>query len=109
MCESLLYAYKSGLDMETMLKSISGGAAGCWSLNNLAPQIIQRNFEPGFIIEHFIKDMGIALEESERMRISLPGLDLVHKLYLKTQSLGYGRKGTQALMLALEKISNVTH
>jgi 3-hydroxyisobutyrate dehydrogenase len=107
MCESLLYAYQSGLDIKTMLKSISGGAAGCWALNNLAPQIIQRDFEPGFIIEHFIKDMGIALEESERMGISLPGLILVHKLYMAAQSLGYGKKGTQALMLALEQLSDV--
>jgi 3-hydroxyisobutyrate dehydrogenase len=104
MCESLLYAYKSGLDVTTMLKSISGGAAGCWALNNLAPRIVQRDFEPGFIIEHFIKDMGIALEESARMGIHLPGLALAHQLYTTTQTLGHGRKGTQALMLALEQL-----
>ncbi len=105
MCECLLYGYKAGLDLETMLSSISGGAAACWSLDNLAPRILKRDFEPGFFVEHFIKDMGIALEEARRMKISLPGLTLVHQLYQSVADLGYGRKGTQALMLALEYIS----
>ena len=63
-CESLLYGYKAGLDLETMLRSISSGAAACWTLDNMAPRILQRNFDPGFFVEHFIKDMTIALEES---------------------------------------------
>ncbi len=105
MCECLLYGYKAGLDLETMLSSISGGAAACWSLDNLAPRILKRDFEPGFFVEHFIKDMGIALEEARRMEISLPGLALAHQLYQSVSDLGYGRKGTQALMLALEHIS----
>ena len=105
-CEGLLYGYKAGLDLETMLSSISGGAAACWSLSNLAPRILQRNFDPGFFVEHFIKDMGIALDEAKKMNISLPGLALVHQLYLAVQAQGHGRLGTQALMLALEHISN---
>jgi 3-hydroxyisobutyrate dehydrogenase len=105
MCESLLYGYRAGLDLNTMLDSIGGGAAACWSLDNLAPRIMKRDFEPGFFVEHFIKDMGIALEEAKRMHLSLPGLSLVNQLYLSVQALGYGRKGTQALMLALENMA----
>ncbi len=107
MCEALLYGYKAGLDLETVLKSISRGAAGCWSLDNLAPRILKRDFEPGFFVEHFIKDMGIALEEAKRMNLSLPGLALVHQLYIALKAQGHGKKGTQALILALEKLSNV--
>lgn len=104
-CESLLYGYKAGLNLETVLQSISGGAAGCWTLINLAPRILKRNFDPGFFVEHFIKDMGIALDEAQRMNLSLPGLALVHQLYLAVQAQGHGRKGTHALMLALEQMS----
>lgn len=107
-CESLLYGYKAGLDLETMLQAISGGAAGCWTLSNLAPRIIQRNFEPGFYVEHFVKDMEIALAEARRMDLSLPGLALVHQMYKAVEAQGYGKKGTQALMLALEHLSNVS-
>lgn len=106
-CEGLLYGSKAGLDLTTMLSSISGGAAGCWTLNNLAPRVVNRNFDPGFYVEHFIKDMGIALKEAQRMNLSLPGLALVHQLYLAVEAQGHGKKGTHALMLALEKISNV--
>jgi 3-hydroxyisobutyrate dehydrogenase len=107
MCESLIYARKAGLDVETMLKSISGGAAGCWSLDNLAPRICKRNFDPGFFVDHFVKDMGIALEEANRMNLPLPGLALAHQLYVAVQALGDGRKGTHALMLAIEHIAGI--
>ncbi len=83
------------------------GAAGSWSLNNLGPRIMDRNFEPGFFVEHFIKDMGIALDEAKRMNLCLPGLALAHQLYLAVQAQGWGRKGTHALMLALEQMSNI--
>jgi 3-hydroxyisobutyrate dehydrogenase len=106
-CEALLYAYKSGLDAKVVLQSVSVGAAGSWSLNNLGPRIIDRNFEPGFFVEHFIKDMGIALDEAKRMGLVLPGLALANQLYLAVQAQGYGRKGTHALMLALESLANV--
>jgi 3-hydroxyisobutyrate dehydrogenase len=108
MCESLLYGFRAGLDLSTMLSSISGGAAACWSLDNLAPRILHRDFEPGFFVDHFIKDMEIALEEAGRMNISLPGLALVHQMYNSVRALGYGRKGTQALILALEKMSGLS-
>ena len=107
-CESLLYGYKAGLDLDTMLQSIKGGAAACWTLEQLAPRILQRNFDPGFFVEHFLKDMGLALEEARRMRLVLPGLALVHQLYLSVQAHGHGRCGTQALMLALEDLSGMT-
>lgn len=107
MCESLLYGYKAGLDLPSVLSSISEGAAACWSLDNLAPRILSRNFEPGFFVEHFIKDMGIALDEARRVNLVLPGLSLVHQLYQSVKALGYGRKGTQALMLALENMSGI--
>ena len=106
-CESLLYGYKAGLDLNRMLESIRGGAAACWTLDNLAPRILQRNFDPGFFVEHFIKDMGLALEESKRMGLTLPGLTLVHQLYQTVHTLGHGRSGTHALMLALEDLSKV--
>jgi len=106
-CESLLYGYKAGLDLHVMLEAISGGAAGCWTLNNLAPRIVNRNFDPGFYVEHFIKDMEIALAEARRVNLCLPGLALVHQLYKAVEAQGHGRKGTHALTLALEHISNV--
>jgi 3-hydroxyisobutyrate dehydrogenase len=106
-CEALLYGYKAGLDLKTVLQSVGGGAAASWSLNNLGPRIIDRNFEPGFFVEHFLKDMGIALDEARRMNLSLPGLALANQLYVAVKAQGWGRKGTQALMLALEHLSDV--
>jgi 3-hydroxyisobutyrate dehydrogenase len=106
-CESLLFGYKAGLDLSRMLDSIRGGAAACWTLDHLAPRILQRNFDPGFFVEHFIKDMGLALEESKRRGLVLPGLTLVHQLYQKTKNLGHGRSGTHALMLALEDLAHL--
>lgn len=106
-CEALLYGYRAGLDLNQVLASISGGAASCWSLTNLAPRILKRNFDPGFFVMHFIKDMGIALEEARRMHLCLPGLALVHQLYLAVAANGGGQSGTQALMLALESLSQV--
>jgi 3-hydroxyisobutyrate dehydrogenase len=107
MCEGLLYAYKAGLDLNTVLQSVSSGAAGSWSLSNLAPRVVAGNFEPGFFVEHFLKDMGIALAESRRMNLALPGLALAEQLYRAVQAQGYGRKGTQALFLALASLSKV--
>jgi 3-hydroxyisobutyrate dehydrogenase len=104
-CESLLYAARAGLDLPTMISSITSGAAGCWTLENLAPRIVARNFDPGFLVEHFIKDMGIALAEAGRMQLALPGLALVRQLYIAVQSQGHGRLGTHALYLALEQLS----
>jgi len=106
-CEALLYGYKAGLDLETVMQSVASGAAGSWSLSNLGTRMIAGNFDPGFFVEHFIKDMGIALEESKRMGLSLPGLALAHQLYLAVKAQGHGRDGTHALMLALARLSDV--
>ena len=96
-CESIAYAEKSGLDPETVLKSIGSGAAGSWSLNNMGPRMIARNFEPGFYIKHFIKDMTIAAISSSRMGLETPGLDLALSLYKKMAEMGYENDGTQGL------------
>src|SRR2546426_1568102 len=105
--EALIYAYKAGLDPPTVLQSVSGGAAGSWSLTNYAPRILARDFAPGFLVDHFVKDMGIALAEARRMRLSLPGLALAEQLYLALAAQGGGRQGTHALLLALARLSAV--
>ncbi|WP_152446465.1 NAD(P)-dependent oxidoreductase [Bacillus sp. THAF10] len=96
-CEALAYAEAAGLDPENVLKSISSGAAGSWSLTNLAPRIIAGNYEPGFFVKHFIKDMEIALDEAERMGLEVPGLSLAREMYVKLSSTGEENSGTQAL------------
>ncbi len=106
-CEALLYGYRAGLDLETVLQSVASGAAGSWSLSNLGPRIIAGNFAPGFFVEHFIKDMGIALEESRRLGLSMPGLALANQLYLALAAQGHQRSGTQSLVLALGKLSGI--
>lgn len=106
-CEALLYGHKAGLDLKTVLQSVSSGAAGSWSLSNLGPRIIDNNFDPGFFVEHFIKDMGIALEESRRMGLSMPGLALAQQLYLAVMAQGYGRNGTHSLQLALADLAGI--
>jgi 3-hydroxyisobutyrate dehydrogenase len=106
-CEALLYAYRAGLDLQAAMQSVTSGAANSWSLSNLGPRIIQNNFDPGFFVEHFIKDMGIALDEARNLGLSLPGLALAHQLYLALQAQGHGRKGTHALQLALASLANI--
>lgn len=98
MCEALAYSKAAGLDLGKMVATISKGAAGCHSLDNLAPRIIDGDFKPGFIVEHFVKDMKIALDESRRMGIELKGLELVESMYEQLCALGYGKAGTQALV-----------
>jgi 3-hydroxyisobutyrate dehydrogenase len=104
-CEALLYGYRAGLDLNTVMQSVGPGAAGSWSLANLGPRIIANNFDPGFFVEHFIKDMGIALEESKRMGLAMPGLALAHQLYVSLKAQGHGRDGTHALELALARMA----
>ena len=107
-CEALLYAHKAGLDLQTVMQSVASGAAGSWSLSNLGPRIIDNNFDPGFFVEHFIKDMGVALSEAKRMNLSLPGLALSHQLYVALAAQGHAKDGTHALQLALSSMSNVS-
>ncbi len=106
-CEGLIYAYKAGLDLETVMQSVASGAAGSWSLSNLGTRIIAEDFAPGFFVEHFVKDLGIALNEAKRMKLSLPGLALANQLYLSLVAHGHGRSGTQALQLTLAEMSNI--
>lgn len=106
-CEGLLYAHQAGLDLETVMRSVAQGAAGSWSLTNLGPRIIAGNFDPGFFVEHFVKDLGIALEEAERMQLTLPGLTLARRLYGQLLDAGGAKQGTQSLILALARLANV--
>jgi 3-hydroxyisobutyrate dehydrogenase len=95
--EAIIYAEKAGLDPEKVLKSISAGAAGSWSLSNLVPRMLKGDFEPGFYIKHFIKDMNIALEEAEKMEMSVPGTALAKSLYSELAEHGEENSGTQAI------------
>ena len=104
-CEGLLYAHKVGLDIPTVLKSVSSGAAGSWSLSNLAPRMINGDFDPGFFVEHFLKDMKIALDEASKRNLALPGLALGYQLYHAVAAQGHRRDGTQSLILALAKLN----
>lgn len=103
--ESLLYAQKSGMDMDAIIDVIGSGAAASWSINNLGRRIAQNDFTPGFYIKHFIKDMGIALEEAKAMNLCLPGLALVHQLYTAAQAQGLENLGTQGLFTVLENMN----
>ncbi|RCX35486.1 NAD(P)-dependent oxidoreductase [Bacillus velezensis] len=95
--EAMAYAEKSGLNPEQVLKSITTGAAGSWSLSNLAPRMLKGDFAPGFYVKHFIKDMGIALEEAELMGEEMPGLALAKSLYDKLSAQGEENSGTQSI------------
>ena len=96
--EALVYAKRAGLNPENVLTSISSGAAGSWSMTNLLPRVLKEDYSPGFFIKHFIKDMGIALEEAEKMSLELPGLALAKKMYEELAENGEKESGTQALI-----------
>lgn len=97
LCEALAYAEKAGLDPTTVLESVGGGAAGSWSVNNLGPRILRGDFGPGFMVEHFCKDLGIAVEEARARGLHLEGLERAERLYRLLAARGHGRAGTQAL------------
>ena len=105
--EALVYAYRVGLDVQQVLASVSGGAAGSWSLSNLAPRVVAGDFAPGFFVDHLVKDLGIALAEATRSQLALPGLALASQLYIALQAQGRGRQGTQALVHALASLSGL--
>jgi 3-hydroxyisobutyrate dehydrogenase len=105
-CEALLFTYKSGLDPVNVFNSVSTGAAGSWSLSNLAPKIMAGDFEPGFLVEHFVKDLGIALEESRRLGLVLPGLALAEQFYNKAKTDGHEKSGSQILIKILAELNN---
>ena len=103
--ESLLYAHKASMNMEQVIDVIGKGAASSWSINNLGRRIANEDFDPGFFIKHFIKDMGIALDEAKRMNLSLPGLSMVNQFYLAAVAMGYENLGTQGLYKVLERLN----
>jgi len=107
LCEALLYAYRAGLDVEQVIDTIQGGAAGSWSLSNYGPRMLKGDLEPGFKIEHFIKDLGVALLEARSMNLALPGTALAEQLYIAARSQGLGQKGTQALLAALAHLNEL--
>lgn len=104
LCESLVYAAKQGLDLNEFMAAVGGGAAACWSLSNLGPKIVAGDYAPGFYIDHFIKDLGIVLEECRAVGLNLPGTDLALTLYREASRLGHGRHGTQALIEAIRSL-----
>ena len=104
--ESLLYAHRSGLNLEEVIAVIGSGAASSWSINNLGPRIVKGDFDPGFYIKHFVKDMGIALAEAKAMRLVLPGLALVSQFYQAAIAQGLEDLGTQGLYKVLERLSS---
>ncbi|MHA1689214.1 MAG: NAD(P)-dependent oxidoreductase [Promethearchaeota archaeon] len=105
--ESLLYAYKAGNDLTEVINVIGKGAAGCWSINNLGPRIVKGNFDPGFFIKHFVKDMGIALQEAKQMNLSLPGLALAYQFYVAAIAMGLENLGTQGLYKVFAKMNGI--
>jgi 3-hydroxyisobutyrate dehydrogenase len=103
--ECLFYGQRAGLDPEAVIGVIGKGAAASWSLNNLGPRIVKGNFDPGFYIKHFVKDMGIALDEARRMRLSLPGLALANQFYVAAMAEGYENLGTHGLYKVLARLN----
>ncbi len=100
MAEALSYAKKAGLNPETVLQSVGGGAAASWSLTNLAPRILKSDFAPGFFIEHFLKDLRIALDEARALGLDLPCATAAERTYRALAEAGYARAGTQAIVHA---------
>jgi 3-hydroxyisobutyrate dehydrogenase len=107
MAEALMYAARVGLDVEQVLAAVGKGAAGSWSLTNLAPRVVAHDFAPGFRVDHLVKDLGIALAAAERAKVALPGLALAKQLFVALQGAGHGRDGTQALVHAVASLSGL--
>lgn len=108
MVEGLLYAQRAGLDLNETIAAVGAGAAGSWSINNYGPRLVKGDIAPGFMVEHFVKDLKIAIEEAKAMDLHLPGIELAHDLYNRLIRMGHARSGTHSLMLALAEMNNVT-
>jgi 3-hydroxyisobutyrate dehydrogenase len=106
-CEALVYARRAGLDATTVLESVSSGAAGSWTLSNLAPRALVGDYAPGFFVDHFVKDLGIALAEARALQVSVPALALVEQLCVALQAAGHGRDGTQSLVALVASLSGL--
>jgi 3-hydroxyisobutyrate dehydrogenase len=107
MCEALVFAARSGIDPRVMIEAVSAGAGTSWQMQNLAPRIVERDFEPGFKVAHQRKDLRLAVEASEKIAAALPGTGLVQQLFSALEANGLGEEGTQALVKALEKLADV--
>lgn len=105
--EALLYGRRAGLDLDKVMESVSGGAAGSWSLSNYGPRMLSGDFRPGFFVDHFVKDMGIARQEAAEMNLPVPGLALAHELYVSLQAHGLGQKGTHSLILGMARLAGI--
>jgi 3-hydroxyisobutyrate dehydrogenase len=103
--EALLYAQRAGLDLQGVIDVVGKGAAASWAVNQLGPRIVKGDFAPGFFIRHFVKDMGIALLEAKKMRLSLPGLALVNQFYTAAMAQGLETDGTQGLYKVLDRMN----
>lgn len=105
--EGIVYGARAGLNLESLIELLKQGAAASFNMNSLAPRILKRDFEPGFYVEHFLKDLDIALKECQRLNLKLKGLELAHSFYKMMTDEGLGRKGTQGLVMVLEKMNNM--
>lgn len=104
-CEGLMLGAKAGLDLEKLLSVVTAGAAGSWMLSNLGPKIIKRDFEPGFKMVHQLKDLRLALAQASELNVPLPGTALVNQMFKAVEAAGLGEKGTQAAIVAVEKLA----
>lgn len=98
LCETLAYAQSAKLNLDNVIKTLMGGAASNWSLQNYGPRIIKEDYSPGFFVKHFVKDLKIVLNEAEKMDLNLPSTQLAYKLYRDLTEEGYENSGTQALI-----------
>ena len=105
--EAMVFAAKSGADLETTIEAVKGGAAGSWQLQNLGPRLIKGDFAPGFIVKLQQKDLRLILEAASEMDLQLPATSLVHQLFASLEAAGLGEEGTQALVKAHERLAGV--
>ncbi len=102
--EALVFGQKLGVDLTQAIDAVKAGAAGSWQLTNLAPRIVQRDFQPGFMVDLMQKDLRLVMEAAESNSVSLPVTSLVHQLFHSVQGSGEGKSGTQALVKAHERL-----
>jgi 3-hydroxyisobutyrate dehydrogenase len=102
--EALTYAKKCGIDPLLAVEAVSAGAAASWSLSNLAPRMLKEDFAAGFFVDHFVKDLGLALAEARRMKLPLPLLAQAEQFYIALQAQGHGRLGTQSILKVYDRL-----
>jgi 3-hydroxyisobutyrate dehydrogenase len=106
-CEALVFAKRSGLDLEAALEVVKGGAAASWQLENLAPKIMEGDFSPGFMVKLVQKDLRLILEAASELQVSLPGTSMISQFYRAVEASGEGDLGTQALVKVFERLSGI--